>query len=113
MFLMYVDESGDSGLINSPTRYFVLSGLVMHELRWQASLSQIVDFRRRMREVHGLKLGEEIHAAHMIGRGSGPLARIQKHNRLAILRNFLDEISRLPDANILSGVPDLLCRWMS
>jgi hypothetical protein len=28
MFLMYVDESGDPGLINSPTRYYVLSGLV-------------------------------------------------------------------------------------
>jgi len=34
---MYVDESGDSGLPSdgSPTRYFCLSGLVVHELRWQ------------------------------------------------------------------------------
>ena len=35
MFLMYVDESGDCGLQNSPTRYLVLTGLVIHELRWQ------------------------------------------------------------------------------
>ena len=33
MYLMYVDESGDSGLVNSPTRYFVLTGMVVHELR--------------------------------------------------------------------------------
>lgn len=35
MYLMYVDESGDIGLVNSPTHYFVLVGLVLHELRWQ------------------------------------------------------------------------------
>ena len=29
---MYVDESGDVGLVGSPTRYFVLVGLVVHEL---------------------------------------------------------------------------------
>lgn len=33
MYLMYVDESGDSGLLGSPTRYFVVSGIVLHELR--------------------------------------------------------------------------------
>jgi len=35
MFLMYVDESGDTGLTNSPVDYFVLSGLIIHELRWR------------------------------------------------------------------------------
>ena len=35
MYLMYVDESGDVGMVNSPSRYFVLVGLVLHELRWQ------------------------------------------------------------------------------
>jgi hypothetical protein len=29
---MYVGESGDSGLQGSPVRYFVLTGLVVHEL---------------------------------------------------------------------------------
>ena len=37
MFLMYVDESGDAGLVGSPTRYFVLTGLVVHELSLGAS----------------------------------------------------------------------------
>jgi hypothetical protein len=39
MHLMYVDESGDSGLINSPTRYFVRTGIVLHDLRWHDALN--------------------------------------------------------------------------
>ena len=106
MFLMYVDESGDSGLINSPTRYFILSGLVTHELRWQATLNQLVEFRRRMRVTYGLKLREEIHAIRMLNRRPGELARIPKYNRLAIVRNLLSEIAQLPDMNIVSVVVD-------
>jgi len=49
MYLMYVDESGDCGLENSPTRYFVLTGMILHELRWQACLEQLIEFRRRLK----------------------------------------------------------------
>ncbi|MGH2588446.1 MAG: DUF3800 domain-containing protein, partial [Dehalococcoidia bacterium] len=59
---MYVDESGDSGLTNSPTRYFVLTGLVVHELRWQAYVEQIIDFRRRMKVQFRLPIRQEFHA---------------------------------------------------
>jgi len=48
MYLMYVDESGDSGIVNSPTNYFVLTGMVMHELRWNDYLSRIIELRKRM-----------------------------------------------------------------
>lgn len=44
MYLMYVDESGDPGLTSSPTRYFVLSGIVIHELRWAICLDQLNQF---------------------------------------------------------------------
>lgn len=40
MYLIYTDESGDSGMNNSPTLYFVAGGLVLHELRWQGYLDQ-------------------------------------------------------------------------
>jgi hypothetical protein len=106
MFLMYVDESGDSGLVNSPTRYFILSGLVTHELRWQSSLNQLMEFRRRMRAAYGLKLREEIHAIRMLNRRPGTLARIPKYNRLAIIRNLLHEIAQMPDVNVISVVVD-------
>jgi len=34
VYLMYVDESGDTGLDGSPTDHFVLTGFVVHEADW-------------------------------------------------------------------------------
>ncbi len=105
MYLMYVDESGDSGLVNSPTRYFVLTGLVLHELRWRPYLDQLVAFRRRMKETYGLKLREEIHAAALINK-PGELVRIPRHQRLTILRDLADELATMTDLNIINIVVD-------
>ncbi|MFP4500386.1 MAG: DUF3800 domain-containing protein [Candidatus Hydrogenedentota bacterium] len=65
---MYIDESGDCGLTDSPTRYFVLSGLVVHELVWQAMLNRLIDFRRRMKKSFGLGMRTELHAGPLISR---------------------------------------------
>ena len=62
MYLLYVDESGDSGLHCSPSRYFALSGFVVHELRWHETLESIINFRKHLRDTYGLKLREELHA---------------------------------------------------
>lgn len=105
MYLMYVDESGDSGLNNSPSRYYILSGLVIHELRWKDCLACLHDFKKRMASKFGLRVREEIHAAHMISRPGG-LVRIPKNDRLAILRHFLDEISVLPEISIINVLVD-------
>src|SRR5260370_828850 len=87
MYLMYVDESGDTGTNNSPTPFFVLSSLVIHELRWAQCLERLISFRRRMRDAFGLLMNDEIHAAAMI-RGPGKLARISRNDRLTIVRMF-------------------------
>jgi hypothetical protein len=105
MYLMYIDESGDSGFTNSPTRYFVLSGLVVHELRWHSYLDQLIAFRRRMRDAFGLKLREEIHASAFIN-APGNLVRIRRQDRLAILRHFSDEIASMADVNLINVVVD-------
>ena len=102
---MYVDESGDCGMANSPTRHFILCGLVVHELRWEPCRRQLLAFRRRMNDAFGLKLREEIHASHMISR-PGSLARIPKHNRLSILRHLADELAAMADLNVVSVVVD-------
>jgi hypothetical protein len=88
MYLFYIDESGDIGLTNSPTRYFALSALVVHELSWQGILQQLVNLRRDLRQTYGLKLREEIHAAHFLTK-PGALARIEKHKRLMMLRDTI------------------------
>ena len=92
MYIMYVDESGDTGLVNSPTRYFALSAMVVHEARWRDLIDRLVTFRKVQRSVHGLPVRGEIHAAEFINtRAFG----IPRHVRLAILRNTLDELAKI------------------
>ena len=105
MYLMYVDESGDTGVTNSPTKHFALSSLVVHELRWQAALQQLIEFRHRMRDKFGLLMTEEIHASGMINR-PGSLVRIKRNDRLTILRALLDEVTQLPDVNVINVITD-------
>lgn len=102
---MYVDESGDTGIVRSPGRYFVLTGMVVHELRWHTYLDQLVGFRRRMRKAFTLKLREEIHASQMLAR-PGELARIKKYDRLTIIRAFARELASMPDLNLINVVVD-------
>jgi hypothetical protein len=105
MYLMYVDESGDVGLTNSPSRYFVLTGLVIHELRWRDMLDQLVAFRRQMRSKYGLHLRDELHAAALIT-SPGALSRIKRYDRLAIVREFADELAQIADINVINIVVD-------
>jgi hypothetical protein len=78
MYLMFADESGDTGLIGSPTKYFALSAIVVHELEWKNTLTQLVEFRRELRRDYGLKLRHEIHSRQLITK-PGELAFIPKH----------------------------------
>lgn len=105
MYLMYVDESGDPGLLGSPTRYFSLTGLVIHELRWNEYLDRLIDFRRRMRNQFGLLMREEIHAAHFINR-PGELVRIKRNDRLSIIRMLINELAAMQDISIVNVVVD-------
>jgi len=98
---MYVDESGDCGINNSPTKYFVLTGLVIHELRWQSMLNEQIVFRKYLKNITGLKLREEIHAAEMIN-NPGELIRIKRNIRLDILKKCIDWLALQRDCNIIS-----------
>lgn len=102
---MYVDESGDAGMVNSPTRYFVLTGIVVHELRWAPYLEQLISFRHRMRDTFGLRAREEFHAAGMLTK-PGPLVRIKRQDRLTMIRSFANELANMPDLNIVNVVVD-------
>ncbi len=93
MYFMYVDESGDTGLVRSPTTHFVLSGLVIHESDWRAFVAQIAAFRKTLRASYNLPIRSEIHAADYVKRP--PVPGMPRHIRLAILRNFLDETAKM------------------
>lgn len=106
MYLMYVDESGDSGLNNTPTNYFALTGLVVHELRWRTYLEELILFRARMKEKFGLKLREEFHASQFISRPGDIAQRISRNDRLAMIRHFADTLARMTDLNLINTVVD-------
>ena len=105
MYFLYADESGDVGLVGSPTDYFCLSGLVVHELRWHEALEAIIGLRREMKDRYGFKLRDEIHAADFIHRPR-ELARIPKSMRLRLLRDAIDFLAALPDISIVNVVVD-------
>lgn len=102
---MYVDESGDVGLNNSPTRYFVLSAIIIHESRWKETLSNLVDFRRLLRDNKGLKLREEIHCTELINNPKD-LVRIKRNDRLDIIKKCIDWLNSQAQINVFSVIVD-------
>lgn len=104
MYLMYVDESGDVGLTGSPTNYFCLSGLVIHESQWRTIVTSLVGFRRILKGAYGLPVRTEIHASEYIK--SPPAPGMPRYTRLAILRNFLDELAKHNVISITNVIVD-------
>lgn len=102
---MYVDESGDCGLVNSPTRYFILTGIVLHETDWNTCFEQILEFRRSIRDRYGLKLREEFHA-HAFVKRPGDLRRIPLNSRMMIMRSYADRLASLSEISIINIVVD-------
>lgn len=106
MYLMYVDESGDPGSHqNSPTQYFILTGIILHELRWKQHLDDFVQFRRTLKATKGLKLREEIHASVLINK-PGNLIRIKRNDRLDIMRQCINWLASRQDINVISVAVD-------
>ncbi|MGE7774524.1 DUF3800 domain-containing protein [Chitinophaga sp. NPDC101104] len=106
MYLLYVDESGDIGLPpSSPTRYFILSAIVIHELRWRQTLQDLVAFRQDLKRRKGLKIREEIHCTQFIN-NPGKLVRIKRNDRLDIIKKCIDWLNLQAEMSIISVVID-------
>lgn len=108
---MYVDESGDCGLPSdgSPTQYFCLTGLVVHELRWKDVMGEVLQFRHWLKRKYRVYLDDELHAAEMINKLSKTaksIQRLRKYERLAIIRHLANLLARLPDINLINVVLD-------
>ena len=98
---MYVDDSGDTGLAQSPTAYFGLSGLVVHEYEWRNFINFLIDFRRTLKSVYGLPIRAEIHCYDFMNKS---VFGLQKHERLAVLRNCLDELAKFNSISITNVI---------
>lgn len=89
MYLFYIDESGDVGRLNSPSRYFVLSAVCVHESAWQQFLDETIEFRRYLKKQYGLRMRDEIHASLFLTGNPGLNVAITKNDKVMMLRDCL------------------------
>lgn len=100
---MYVDESGDTGRKMGSTRYFCLSGLVVHEANWRDLVNKLIAHKRVLKQNYGLPVRSELHASVFM---NSAVYALKKHERLAILRNTLDEVAKIPFISITNVIVD-------
>lgn len=102
MFLMYIDESGDTGVSGSQTNFFVISAIVIHESSWLNVLDDLIDFRRSLKNQYGLLMQEEIHASEFINGSPNLKAGISRNDKLDILKKCLKWLDSRNDVSIVS-----------
>lgn len=102
MYLMYVDESGDTGIRNSPSRYFCISAIVIHESSWKNVLDDLILFRQQLKDKFGIRMREEIHASEMMNGRAYLAAKPHRHQKLLILKLCLDWLNSRNDISVFS-----------
>ena len=107
MFLFYFDESGDSGhprLVNTPTKFFVLSCVIVHQDKWRETLDLMVRMRSAMRNEYRIRVRGEVKATDF-RRGGGAFQGlgISPEDRLTIYRRIMRyQRNNLPHLKVFS-----------
>lgn len=86
---MYVDESGDPGKINSPTNFYILSAVILHESYWLAFLNEAIEVRRELKKTKGLLMKEELHAADFVTKRIKLRSGVPRNERMDILKKCI------------------------
>src|SRR5690242_7644202 len=90
VFFAYFDESGDTGIANSPTATFALSALLVHDSNWLSALDQTIAFRRYLRDHFRIAPRAEVKAAWLIhNKGDIRPAGLTYTARLAAYRSAM------------------------
>jgi hypothetical protein len=103
MILQYVDDSGDNGLVNSPTSFFILTTILIYEDFWNEAFLRIKEFRRYLKQKYGINLSEELKANHLVGnKGFARKLNLSEQNRIEIYKTTLNFISTLGHIKVFS-----------
>jgi len=98
MHLIYVDDSRYEGLC-------VFSALAIPGDLWQDAFGRIREFRRRVRDQHGIYVHCEFHAWKFVsGRGSISPHIVTKWDRCQIYKQALDMVAHLPGVRLFNAV---------
>lgn len=65
-YLVYFDETGDDGLIRSPSNAFILTSIYLNSNVWQNSFDKIKVFRKELKEKYNFHITEEIHTKALL-----------------------------------------------
>lgn len=96
MYLAYFDESGDGGVVDSPTTWFTLNGVLVHETVWLQTLDSLISLRRTLRDTYGIAPRDELKGANFRnGRGAFQDLGISRRKRMGIYEEILKFESEL------------------
>jgi hypothetical protein len=103
MILEYVDDSGDDGLVNSPTRFFVLSTILIYEESWKDVFREIKSFRGFLRREYGIKLNQELKSNYLV-RNSGYIheLHLSEDERVKIYQECLSFLASIDKIRLFS-----------
>lgn len=66
MYFCYVDESGDSGKVKSPTSLFALAAVLVDDKRWRDARAHVSNFRHFLEGKFGVKLSANLRASDIV-----------------------------------------------
>lgn len=94
MYLMYVDESGDPGVISgNNSKHYILSGIIVSQTEWKIYLDRLKEFRKYLSKTYSFNVKLEIHASELIRiNKTKEYRKFHKNVRIAILRDFCNQI---------------------
>lgn len=96
VYICYFDESGDSGVKNVYSRWFVLNCLAVHETDWLSTLNALVGLRKDLRNTYGILPSRELKGADFRnGRGAFAGLGLGRPARMDIYRQIMNYQSAL------------------
>ncbi len=98
MYLVYADESGDAGLGQGGTPFFVISGLIVHESHWNEVFQWFMDLRRNLSRRYHIRQRTAFHAVDIVnGHGDYHHTRsgLTPPQRFQFYREILEFLAQL------------------
>jgi hypothetical protein len=101
MHFIYLDESGDPGVVNSPTSFYILAGLSVHHSDWQALDQRIQSFRDMIEREYGFSANKELHTSEFLGSGF-KIGGLNRPTRLLIAQKLVCLLAESPEIRVFA-----------
>lgn len=96
MYLMYVDESGDTGREPGSSPAFVLAGLIAPSDKWAEIEQAMINLRKDLGAQYGLKASDELRGSTIMRKGPGDSAR-----RVALIESALKGVAGIKSVRVI------------